>query len=284
MVRYGMVIDLDRCMGCRACMEACKVENATPEGIFWMYVFRLEEGEYPNVRVWFVPRPCMHCDKPPCVRVCPVGATFKDENGRVMQDAGRCIGCRYCMQACPYGVRYFNDMDPKQNYYLDWLGPAGQEIAFSLSEKARLPQIRINPVAGRATFPKALIPPYRNPDLEQRYPVRVARVNGQRARLAGGGHLKGVVEKCTFCLQRVEKGLLPACVANCPVGALHFGDLDDPDSEVSRLVREKPHFRLLDEYGTQPKVYYLGSQPPSTKTRQIEPPGREAWRMEKVKA
>ena len=76
MPRLGMVIDLDKCYGCRACMVACKVENNTPEGHFWMYVFRLEEGEYPHTKVSFLPRPCMHCDNAPCVKVCPVGARF----------------------------------------------------------------------------------------------------------------------------------------------------------------------------------------------------------------
>jgi molybdopterin-containing oxidoreductase family iron-sulfur binding subunit len=101
MARYGMVIDLDRCIGCRACMEACKVENNTPTAIFWMYVFRFEEGEYPNTHVWFLPRPCQHCDNAPCVKVCPVGARFKRYDGLVLTDFERCIGCRYCEVACP---------------------------------------------------------------------------------------------------------------------------------------------------------------------------------------
>lgn len=249
MTQYAMVIDLDKCMGCRACMEACKVENNTPEGIFWMYVFRLETGEFPNVRIWFLPRPCMHCDAAPCVAVCPVGATYKDEQGRTLVDADRCIGCRYCMQACPYGARYFDEIDPKKNYYLDWESSIAEDLT---------------PVTEGA------IPPYRNPDLDHQYPVNLPLFQGKTAPLAGGGRLKGVVEKCTFCLQRVEKGLLPACAANCPVRAIHFGDLDDPNSEVSRLLGKKPRFRLLDEFGTEPKVYYIGGQPPDTETRQIE--------------
>ncbi len=218
-------------MGCRACMVACKVENNTPQGTFWMYVFRFEEGEYPNTRVWFMPRPCMHCDNAPCVKVCPVGARYKREDGLVATDWERCIGCRYCEVACPYGVNYFNWRQPSKGYYLDW--PDGEA------------------------------PPYKNPDLEKPY-------GQERRRIAGSGHLKGVVEKCTFCVHRVEKGLPPACVANCPVFALHFGDLDDPNSIVSRLLRRKRHFRLLEELGTAPRVYYVGGQPPAPETRQIE--------------
>ena len=108
MTKYQMVVDLDRCQGCRACMEACKVENNTTEGNFWMYVFRLEEGEYPDARLSFLPRPCQHCENAPCVKVCPVGARFKRDDGLTLTDPDRCIGCRYCELACPYGVNYFN--------------------------------------------------------------------------------------------------------------------------------------------------------------------------------
>ncbi len=239
MPRYAMVIDLDRCMGCRACMEACKVENNTPRAVFWMYVFRFEEGEYPNTRVWFLPRPCMHCDNAPCVKVCPVGARYKREDGLVLTDYERCIGCRYCEVACPYGVNFFNWKAPEANYYLNWNEP------------------------GLAEVTGGSIPPYRNPDLQG--------PKGPEQRLvAGGGHFKGVVEKCTFCVHRVEKGLQPACVANCPVFALQFGDLDDPDSPVSRLLEKRPHFRLLEEAGTEPRVFYVGGKPPGAESRQTE--------------
>lgn len=239
MARYGMVIDLDRCMGCRACMEACKAENNTPEAAFWMYVFRFEEHEYPNTRVSFFPRPCQHCDNPPCVKVCPVGARHKQEDGLVLTDFDRCIGCRYCEVACPYGVNYFNWKHPEDNYYLDWKDPA------------------LEPATG------GTIPPFKNPDLGGRY-------GPDRRLVAGGGHYKGVVEKCTFCVQRLAKGLQPACVANCPVQAFEFGDLDDPSSDVSRALGAKPHFRLLEEAGTEPRVYYTGGQPPGPDAKQIE--------------
>lgn len=240
MPRYGMVIDLDRCIGCRACVEACKVENNTPAANLWMYVFRLEEGTYPDSHVWFLPRPCQHCDNAPCVKVCPTGARYKREDGIVATDWERCIGCRYCEVACPYGVNYFNWKKPADNYYMDWN----------------------NPDLEAAT--QGQVPPYRNPDLEMAY-------GKEERRIAGAGHMKGVIEKCTFCVHRVEKGLLPACVAGCPVDALPFGDLDDPDSAASRRLASKPAFRLLEELGTEPRVHYVGGHQPDAATREIEP-------------
>lgn len=240
MPRYGMVIDLDRCTGCRACMEACKVENNTPQASFFMYVFRFEEGEYPNTRVWFMPRPCQHCNNAPCVKVCPVGARFKREDGLTATDWERCIGCRYCEVACPYGVNTFNWYDPAEVSYLDW--KEDPELAEMMGSDNL---------------------PYANPDLQLAY-------GPENRRTAGGGQMKGVMEKCTFCVHRLEKGLQPACVANCPPGALHFGDLDDPQSEVSQLLRERPSFRLLEDAGTEPNVHYLGGQHPGPESRQIE--------------
>jgi len=238
MTRYGMVIDLDRCTGCRACMTACKVENNTPQGHFWMYTFRFEEGSFPNTDVWFMPRPCMHCQDAPCVKVCPVGARFKREDGITATDWDRCIGCRYCEVACPYGVNYFNWKDPAKNNYLDWDDPD------------------LFAVVGTKSLP------YANPDLKEEY-------GEEKRRTAGGGHTKGVMEKCTFCVQRVEKGLDPACADVCPTDVIVFGDLDDPNSEVSKLIG-KNSFRLLEDAGTDPSVYYLGAHHPNSETRQIE--------------
>ncbi|MFQ5909822.1 MAG: 4Fe-4S dicluster domain-containing protein [Thermoplasmata archaeon] len=236
MARYAFVVDLDRCMGCRACVEACKIENNTPEGFFWMHVFRFEEGSYPDVRVRFMPRPCMHCDNPPCVKVCPVGARYKQNDGFVLTDYERCIGCRYCEVACPYGVNYFNYGPPQDNTYYDWRNGEGDNEygTGSISD-----------------YTDGKIPPYRNPDFDKTY--------GEKGRLvAGSGHFVGVIEKCTWCVHRVEKGLEPACVQNCPVGALLFGDLDDPESTVSKRLAEKPSFRLLEHLGTEPRVFYVG--------------------------
>lgn len=205
MARWGMVIDLDRCVACQACTAACRAENNVPfagpedadlsRAIFWHDVLSEVEGEYPNLRGTFIPRPCMHCDNPPCVRVCPVGATYKNEEGLVLQRYDRCIGCRYCMVACPYAARYFNWGAPEWTDGMDR---------------------------------------YLNPDI----PIRP----------------KGIVEKCTFCSHRLP---VPACNQACPGNARTFGDLDDPDSVVSELARSPRAFRLLEDLGTEPKVYYL---------------------------
>ncbi len=220
--RFAMVIDLRRCVGCHSCSIACKVENNVPVNlerddrkIFWNQVFFKEEGEYPYVKARIFNRPCFHCKEPPCVKVCPTGASYKNEDGVVLVDYEVCIGCRYCALACPYGVRYFN-----------WSKPQYSEL-----------------------IKKAL-----NPDVEFRY--------------------KGIVEKCTFCIHRIEKAIqkadrqrrdledndlvhLPACVQTCMSKARHFGDLNDPESTVSKLVRSGRAFRLLEDLGTEPNVYYL---------------------------
>ena len=128
MARYGFVIDLDRCTGCSACMAACKTENNTGQGIFWMYVLKYEVGKYPNVKWVFFPRLCNHCDNAPCVKVCPVGARHKREDGLVLTDYNRCIGCRYCEVACPYGVNYFNWKKPEENQYFGWRDGEGEDV------------------------------------------------------------------------------------------------------------------------------------------------------------
>ena len=223
MSRWGMAIDLDRCNGCQACELACRAENNIPVGgakaaeenrtISWMRVVAETHGAWPDVRTRFVPQPCMHCERPPCTLVCPVEATSIDVDGIVNQVYQRCIGCRYCANACPYGVKSFN-----------WRRPAYPESV----------------VAGL------------NPDVSTR-PV-------------------GVVEKCTFCHHRLlkareqaaaekrplrEEDFVPASAESCPTGAIVFGDLDNPNHRVAQLAHSPRAFRLLEELGVQPKVYYL---------------------------
>ena len=200
MARYGMVIDLSRCIGCHACGIACKAENGTPPGVWWGKVLTSEVGKYPSARIVYTPLLCMHCKNAPCVEVCPTGATYKRADGIVAVDYDKCMGCRYCEIACPYGARAFvEEIEP---YY--------PEFGFT---------------------------PYE----EMMYQK----------------HQKGVVEKCNFCMDRVAEGKEPACVATCVGYARHFGDLDDPNSEVSKLIAQRHGYQLLPELGTDPSVYYL---------------------------
>jgi len=178
--RFGMVIDLVRCTGCQACVIACKAENRVPEGLFRRWVPDIEVGEFPDVKRLFVPLQCNQCDNPPCVPVCPVKATWKREDGIVVVDWAKCIGCRYCEVACPYNARDF-----------EW-------------------------------------------------------------------NASQMIDKCTFCAHRVEKGLLPACVEQCPAEVMIFGDLNDPNSQISKTIASKPVQVLKPELGTEPHVFYLG--------------------------
>ena len=205
-MRYGMVIDTSRCVACHACEVACKSANNVPVGVFWNRVLtdggsgvETLAGVYPNGTISVMTISCQHCENPACVKVCPVGATYKDpETGVVRQDYDKCIGCRMCMAACPYtGVRSFNWDEPK--YALDF-------------------------ATGDAEVPL---------------------------------HQKHTVEQCTFCYQRVTQGQTPACMVLCPGRARHWGDLDDPESEVSKLIASREYKQLLPEEGTKPSVYYL---------------------------
>jgi len=223
MPRWGMVIDLDRCTGCGACEVACKSENnvatVSPaqadmgRAMSWMKVMAVVQGEFPDATLRFVPRPCMHCDNPPCVKVCPVAATYLSPEGIVGQIYPRCIGCRYCANACPYTVKYFN-----------WYAPT-----WPTAEREHL-----------------------NPDVSVRP--------------------KGVIEKCTFCHHRLQKAredaraedrelresdYQPACAEVCPASAIVFGDLDNVNHRVHALKEDPRATRLMEELGTEPKVYYL---------------------------
>ncbi|RMG91993.1 MAG: 4Fe-4S dicluster domain-containing protein [Chloroflexi bacterium] len=208
-VRFGMAVDLRKCTGCRACTVACKAENMTPPEVSYNVVLEEEIGTYPNVRRVFMYKPCFHCENPPCTPVCPVGATYKrEEDGIVVIDYDVCIGCRYCLTACPYGSRFIDlgktYTDPPQPY-----------------ESSASPEYGEN-----------------------------------RIRVEGGSPV-GNARKCHFCIHRVYRGMLPACAETCIGRAIHFGDLDDPESVVARLIAERPSIRLKEELGTEPNVYYL---------------------------
>ena len=198
-MRYGMVIDLKRCIGCETCTVACKAANQVPLGILWNRVFKFERGTYPNSRMAFFPINCMHCEDPECVKVCPTGASYKREDGLVLVDTGKCMGCKYCILACPYGAR--NSFQKFEPFYGVGKTPLDE--------------------------------------------------------LATCKHMEGVVQKCDFCQDRVEKGLEPACVASCVGRAKHFGDLDDPGSMVTLLINQRGGFQLNPELGTNPSLFYL---------------------------
>jgi molybdopterin-containing oxidoreductase family iron-sulfur binding subunit len=216
-----MSVDLDMCSGCGACLVACAQENNVPPGdpaqpdrlIRWLELIPVETGSYPHVDHSVMPMPCQHCDNPPCVKVCPVDATYKNPEGLIPQIYPQCIGCRYCVNACPYSVKHFNWDTP------EWPAPLEKGL---------------------------------NPDVSLR--------------------TRGVVEKCNFCIHRLQKAhdaaaidqkpfqadsYRSACQEVCPTKAIHIGDLDDPDSKLAEDARGPRARRLLEDLGTEPKVIYL---------------------------
>ncbi|MEO0560955.1 MAG: sulfate reduction electron transfer complex DsrMKJOP subunit DsrO [Chloroflexota bacterium] len=212
--RWGMVIDLSKCVGCDYCVYACQATNDVPDDMRWN--IRVDDVT-PTGNVYHVTRPCLHCNNAPCVSVCPVGATYNRPDGLVVMDYDICIGCRYCQTACPYGARQFN-----------W--------------EARLDE----------TEQVATVPEFGRPEVPRRP--------------------RGVVEKCTFCIHRIDAGLengltpgvdpaaTPACVNICPTTARYFGNLKDPDSQVSQIIRDNPTLRLREDLGTDPNVYYIPAE------------------------
>lgn len=203
--KFVMVIDLSRCKNLRKCQEACNHAHELNPGQNWVKVYPMQDAEH--TAPYWEPTTCMHCDEPPCVKVCPVDATFKRQDGIVLIDSDRCIGCRFCMAACPYSTRVFN-----------WSAP---EIP---AEKAK------QPYSCETSMPQK----------------------------------KGTVGKCDFCADMTRKGELPHCVTACPNGTFLFGDMNEDTvtngSETFRfsdLIRDKAGYRLMEDLGTKPSVYYL---------------------------
>ncbi len=222
--KWIMVIDLRKCVGCNACTVSCIAENKTPPGVVYRPVLKWESGEYPHTKLNFLPRPCFHCDEPPCVPVCPVNATWKREDGIVVIDYDKCIGCRYCIMACPYGAR-------STDFGYEWV-----------------------PNLGSGEMPFA------NTAAKDRHD-RVASLEYQPTPWFSGPYSRdrtiGITRKCHFCIHRIESGILPACVTTCIGGATYFGDKNNPNSLVNELLRENGAIRLKEELGTEPSVYYI---------------------------
>ncbi len=219
--RWLMVIDQRKCVGCYACTISCVAENKLPPGVVYRPVLEDEVGTYPRVSRKFLPRPCMQCDRPPCTNVCPVGATEKGAEGVVTIDYKQCIGCRYCVTACPYGARTFDFGEA----YTDGT-PEGLP--------AMVGQARAGAMERSASFEYGRSWPRKGDDS----PV-------------------GNVRKCHFCLHRLAQGMLPACVSTCIGRATYFGDANDAGSTVARLEGSPNATRLKEDLGTEPRVIYL---------------------------
>jgi molybdopterin-containing oxidoreductase family iron-sulfur binding subunit len=218
-VKFGYALNLSRCIGCRRCVYGCVTENnqSRQPQLHWIRVVQLQKSQgvnldqadhyydpaqVPEEGRFYLPVQCQHCERAACIRACPARATWLEDDGIVAIDYNWCIGCRYCMAACPYGARHFN-----------W-------------KKATVPATELN--------------------TDMHY-------LGNRPRPVG------VVEKCTFCIQRTREqpGRYPACVEACPTGARKFGNLLDPDSEIRHILNNKRVFILKQELNTQPKFFYF---------------------------
>lgn len=232
-VEFAYALNLGRCVGCRRCVHSCVAENnqsRQPE-IQYIRVLEMPRGsvdiekgnhhyvhsQVPKEGHYYMPIQCHQCANPPCVKVCPVEATWQSKDGITVVDYDWCIGCRYCEAACPYWARRFNFSKPRFN----------------------APKKELNPRMGY---------------------------------LSNRPRSVGVMEKCHFCLHRTRQGKFPACVEVCPVGARKFGNLLDPDSEVSHIIKNKHVFVLKQEVGTMPRFfYYFDQEYPGDKSIREEP-------------
>jgi Fe-S-cluster-containing dehydrogenase component len=245
-----MVIDLQKCVGCGCCTVACKAENNTRtraggQSHNWADIVAKTEGIFPKVVHVVMPVLCNHCSDAPCVAACPVTpkAMFKTPEGITMHNDELCIGCRLCQQACPYSNMELDDRSLNgETYSVISFNPHGGDPQPQWSDtSAMIPGCTASgaetaKAAGAAT-----------PAMNQFVAGDVDVI--RRA---------GVVEKCTFCYHRTSKGLQPACVEACPAKARIFGDQDDPDSEISKVLKANKSFRLQEEKGTRPNVHYIG--------------------------
>lgn len=220
--KWVMVIDTRKCVGCHACTIGCIAENKLPPGVVYRPVITEEFGEFPNVQLRFTPRPCMQCEEPPCVPVCPVNATWRRPDGITIIDYDKCIGCRYCLTACPYGAR---TSDFGENYgNADVVADANGAV---LGKNAMAWQQQPNNEYGK---------------------------NWDRS---GHESPMGNARKCHFCLHRLERAELPMCATTCIGRATYFGDANDPDSLVTELVTKNNVQTLLPHKGTKPRVFYI---------------------------
>lgn len=244
--QYGMVIDLQKCVGCGACALACKTENNTQgrangQTFNWADFIYKEEGTFPRISFTAMPVLCNHCSDAPCVKACPVQpkAMFKTADGITMHNDERCIGCRRCQKACPYSA---TDVDKDKAAYSVISANIGTEAPHAAS-RDKSEMIKGCTASGAEVAKLAgAAPPHQN---------RYSHPDYENIRK------KGVVEKCIFCEHRVKQGVKPYCAEACPAQARIFGDLNDSAGEPARLLKKYPPMRLKAEKGTKPNVAYI---------------------------
>ena len=223
--KWGMVVDIDRCTGCQACVVACQAENNVPintesvvdeqRGQYWIHIERYWEGEFPNVKARFIPVMCQHCGNAPCEPVCPVYATYHTSDGLNAQVYNRCIGTRYCANNCPWNVRFFNYWDPPNRIPETLRNQLNPDVS-----------IRSKGTMEKCTFCVQRI----------RRAEREAKSDGRT----------------------VQDGeFQPACAQACPTNTLVFGNLKDEGGKAARMAADHRHYRMLENLGTDPAVIYL---------------------------